>query len=258
MKLGLVTYNLAEDWDVETIIKNCQATGFQGVELRTTHAHGVEPTLSSHERKEVRRKFEGSGVVLCGLGTAFEYHSTDPDEVQRNIDGTKQFVLLAKDLGVSGIKVRPNGVNTDKGVPLEKALEQIGRAARQCADFAAGEGVQIRMEVHGHVTSQIPNMKKIANHADHPNFYICWNCNDGETINGSIKANFDLFKDKIALVHIQDLGDPRYPWQELVSLLKANQYNGFCCAEIQPIDQPVRLMQYYSALWQAYLRLTTV
>ncbi|HUU13448.1 MAG TPA: sugar phosphate isomerase/epimerase, partial [Terriglobia bacterium] len=39
-KLGTVTYNLAKDWDIDTIIKNCQATGFEAVELRTTHKHG--------------------------------------------------------------------------------------------------------------------------------------------------------------------------------------------------------------------------
>ncbi|MGB7593927.1 MAG: hypothetical protein WBO19_22085, partial [Terriglobia bacterium] len=28
--LGLVTYNLAVNWDIETIIKNCEKTGFEG------------------------------------------------------------------------------------------------------------------------------------------------------------------------------------------------------------------------------------
>src|SRR5688500_16796997 len=42
MKIGIVTYNIAKDWDVTTIIKNCAATKFEGVELRTTHKHGVE------------------------------------------------------------------------------------------------------------------------------------------------------------------------------------------------------------------------
>ena len=42
MKLGLVTYNLANEWDLETIEKNCTETGFEGVELRTGHGHGVE------------------------------------------------------------------------------------------------------------------------------------------------------------------------------------------------------------------------
>src|SRR5436189_229295 len=35
-KLGTVTYNLAKDWDVPTLIKNCEANGFEAVELRTT------------------------------------------------------------------------------------------------------------------------------------------------------------------------------------------------------------------------------
>src|SRR5690349_3765577 len=53
MHLGLVTYNLAKDWSVETIINHCQATSFEGVELRTTHAHKVEVNLSPAERAEV-------------------------------------------------------------------------------------------------------------------------------------------------------------------------------------------------------------
>ena len=40
--LGSVTYNLLKDYDVETIIKTLEATGFEAVELRTTHKHGVE------------------------------------------------------------------------------------------------------------------------------------------------------------------------------------------------------------------------
>ncbi|HOJ22049.1 MAG TPA: hypothetical protein PLY56_10980 [Armatimonadota bacterium] len=65
MKLGLVTYNLASDWDVPTIIERCQRTGFEGVELRTSHAHGVEPDLSPMARAEVRqRDAVGSGERL--------------------------------------------------------------------------------------------------------------------------------------------------------------------------------------------------
>ena len=54
-KLGMVTYNLAKDWDIPTIIKNCEQTGFEAVELRTTHKHGVEPTISKAQRQEVNR-----------------------------------------------------------------------------------------------------------------------------------------------------------------------------------------------------------
>ena len=48
--LGTVTYNLAQDWDVPTIIKNCAEAKFAGVELRTGHKHGVEVTISKEHR----------------------------------------------------------------------------------------------------------------------------------------------------------------------------------------------------------------
>src|SRR5688572_12668621 len=75
MKLGTVTYNLAKDWDIETIIKNCEEAKFEGVELRTTHAHKVEVNLTASEREAVRKRFKDSNVDLMGLGSAFDYHT---------------------------------------------------------------------------------------------------------------------------------------------------------------------------------------
>src|SRR5215213_10359645 len=63
MKLGTVTYNLAMDWDIPTIIKNCTEAKFDGVELRTSQKHGVEVTLSKDARAEVKRRFLDSPVT---------------------------------------------------------------------------------------------------------------------------------------------------------------------------------------------------
>src|SRR5207244_918461 len=46
MKLGLVTYLWGKDWDVPSLIANCGQAKIYGVELRTQHAHGVEPSIS--------------------------------------------------------------------------------------------------------------------------------------------------------------------------------------------------------------------
>ena len=69
MRLGLVTYNLAKDWDIPTIIKRAAAAGFEAVELRTTHAHGVEPSLSTEQREAVKEQFQRSQVKLLSLGS---------------------------------------------------------------------------------------------------------------------------------------------------------------------------------------------
>src|SRR5690606_9188416 len=155
MRLGLVTYNWGAKWDLPTLIRNFEAAGYRGVELRTMHEHGVEPSLSKTERREVAKRFSDSGVGLAGLGGGCEYHSADPAELKRNIEETEAFVVLAHDLGASGVQVRPNALV--EGVPQEKTIEQIGKTLRKVAEFAEGYGMQIRLEVHG-VKTQEPEL----------------------------------------------------------------------------------------------------
>jgi len=252
MKLGFVTYNIGKDWDVPTTIEMCQKTGFQGVELRTTHAHGVEVDLSAQGRKDVKQQFADGGIDIAGLGSTFEYHAAEPEVVRQNVEGTIECAKLAADIGCPGVKVRPNGLQVDKGIPAEQTLEQIGKALRECGEGASDLGVQIRLEVHGRDTQKPSNIRTIMDHADHPNVRVCWNSNFGEVEDGSVEANFALLKDRIALVHITELYKAEYPWRQLFALLHAQGYDGYTLAEIPASSEPERLMGYYRALWEAY------
>lgn len=254
MKLGLVTYNLAKDWSIEKIIELCSKTGFEAVELRTTHAHGVEPTLGFEERRRVRELFERSPVRLLSLGTVCEYHSPDRAEVERNIEMTKRFVELAHDVGALGVKVRPNRLMEDKGIPREKTLRQIGEALRLCGDHAVKYGVEIWVEVHGYGTSDPTCMRRIMEITDHPQVGVCWNSNPTDVKDGSVRESFELLKDWIRSVHIHELYDRSYPYRELFSLLKGIGYDRYCLAEIPESAEPERLMRYYRALWEELTR----
>ncbi len=253
MKLGMVTYQLGKDWDVPTLIEKLATLKYQGVELRTEHAHGVEDTLSKEQRAEVRRRFADSPVELVGLGTTFEYHALDPQVVRQNVEGTKRYCELAKDVGAQGVKVRPNGHQEAAGVPREQTLDQIGRALRECGDAARDNGVQIRLEMHGSVGDAV-DMRRVVDVADHPNVWLCWNSNARFDVDesGSIQKDFDLVKDKIGLVHLHDLTDEQYPWAELLTLLKQSGYQGYCLAECAPpSSDPERVLQYFRALYLA-------
>ena len=250
LKLGIVTYQIAQDWDLETIIKKCSELGYEGVELRTTHNHKVEVNLSDEERKEVKKKFADSSVKLVGLGSAFEYHSPDKEELRKNIEGTKEYVKLAADVGAEGVKVRPNAF--PEGISREKTIEQIGLSLKEVSSFGADYGIKIRLEVHGRETCHPPYIKKMLDVANHPNLYACWNSNMADLDkNGSIENNFNLLKERIGLVHINELWN-EYPWEKLFSLLKDSGYDGFCLAEIPQSPEPERLLRYYLALFKAY------
>jgi len=250
MKLGTVTYNLGKDWDIETLIRNCEAAQFEGVELRTSHAHKVEVNLTKTQRAEVRKRFEDSKVQLMGLGSAFDYHTPDQAKLKKDIEATKEYIVLAHDVGAGGVKVRPNGL--PKEVPVEKTLEQIGRSLRQLGEFGEGYGMAIRLEVHGPETSLLPNIKKIMDVADHRNVGVCWNSNATDLDGQGFDHNFDLVKNKILSVHMRDLYLEDYPFRRLLTRLNEIGFAGFCLAEIPESTDAVRVMKYFRSLWLAY------
>ena len=53
-EIGFGHYLWAKDWDLPTLITNCEKTGYLGVELRCDHKHGVETKLSASERADVK------------------------------------------------------------------------------------------------------------------------------------------------------------------------------------------------------------
>ena len=254
MKLGMVTYELGKSWDFRTLISRCESTRFEAAELRTTHAHGVEVTLTSAERKGVRRRFQESRLGQLSLGSICEYHTLDRRELSRQVDMTKRYVELAADIGAVGVKVRPNGLHEDAGVPVDKTLEQIGTALRRCGEFADGYPVSVWLEVHGGGTSHPPHIRRIMEVADHPKVGVCWNSNMTDVVDGSVEEYFRLLQPWVRSVHISELWEPAYPWRELFELLQESGYTGYCLAEIPESTEPERLMRYYAALFRELCR----
>lgn len=250
-RLGLVTYNVARDWDLPTILTHCRAAGIAAVEFRTTHRHGVEPSLSAAQRQEVRQRCADAGIAIWGLGTVCEFHSPDPAVVRQQIDTCRAFVELARDLGARGVKVRPNGLPAN--VPVAKTLEQIGLAVRECAEFARTAGVEIWVEVHGSGTQQPEHMRQIMEVCDHPAAGICWNSNPTDVKNGSVAAAFELLRRYLKSVHINTLWGS-YPYRELFLLLRRAGYDRYTLCEVgSPInaDSGTPFLQCYHGLWRA-------
>ena len=229
MRYGLVTYMWGAKWDLPTLIANCEKSGVLGVELRTTHRHGVEPSLSATARKEVKRRFADSPVTLAGLGSNYRFDSPDAKALRADIEGTKAFVKLSRDVGSSGVKVKPNDL--PKGVPVEKTIEQIGKSLNEVGRYAADFGQGIRLEVHGGC-ARLPIMKQIMDVADHPSVAVCWNSNRQDLQGKGLEHNFNLVKDRFgATLHVRELDSKSYPHAKLIGLLLKMKYKGWVMLE---------------------------
>jgi len=243
MRLGLVTYQWGRDWDLPTLIANCEKAEVLGVETRTTHAHGVEPSLSAEERREVKKRFDDSPVVHVGPGTNQQFDYPDPGDLQKSIEATRAFVQLSHDTGGSGVKVKPNSFQ--KGVEPQKTIEQIGKSLNIVGKFAADYGQEIRLEVHGSC-GPLPVIKQIMDVADHPNVGVCWNCNGDELKDQGLEYHFDLVKDRFgATAHVRELNLGGYPYQDLIRLLVKMGYAGWILLEcrVEPADRIAALIE---------------
>jgi sugar phosphate isomerase/epimerase len=247
--LGTVTYNVPKDWDLDTLLRILPQAGIHALEFRTTHAHGVEPALSAAQRADVKRRCADAGMKQLSLGTICEFHSPDPAVVEQNIATCAEFVTLAHDIGALGVKVRPNGL--PKEVPVERTLEQIGRALRRCGAIAADHGVEIWLEVHGAGTQQPANMRAIMDACGHESVGINWNSNPTDVQDGSVGASFDLLKPFLMTVHINDL-DSGYPYRELFALLREAKYRRYTLIEVAtavPADSGLEFYTAYRRRW---------
>lgn len=244
MKLGLVTYLWAKDWDLPTLIANCEKTGFLGVELRCDHAHKVETNLSASERAEVKKRFADSPVTCLGYGANFEYHSPDQAVLRKNIEQTKEYIKLCKDIGATGIKVKPNDI--PPSVPKEKTIAQIAASLNEVGKFANDYGQLVRVEVHGNRSQEIPNMKAIFEQVTEKSVKMCWNCNDQDLLPPGLGPNFHSVKKWFGdTVHVRELNVGNYPYQQLMDLFTEIKYDGWILLEARtdPADKIAAMLE---------------
>ncbi len=243
MRFGLVTYLWGQDWDLPTLIANCEKTGVLGLETRTEHAHKVEPSLSAAERLDVKKRFADSPVVFVGPGTNQQYDDPEPEKLTASIEGTKAFIKLSHDCGGSGVKVKPNSFH--KNVPREVTIEQIGKSLNTVGAFAADYGQEIRLEVHG-TCAELPVIKSIMDLVDQKNVGVCWNCNTQDLQGEGLEFNFNLVKNRFgATAHLRELNLDDYPYQKLIDLFVAMDYAGWILLEARtkPADRIAALIE---------------
>ena len=142
------------------------------------------------------------------------------------------------------MKVKPNGF--PQGVAREKTIQQIGKALNEVAKVGHNFGQQIRVEVHGRGTSELPVIRDIFEVADHPNATVCWNSNDVDLSGEGLEANFDMVKDRFgATVHVRELNLGDYPYAQLMQLFLKMRYKGWILLEARtnPEDKVAALIE---------------
>jgi sugar phosphate isomerase/epimerase len=232
LKFGLTSYQWGAEWDIPTFIANCTRAKTFGVELRTSakYKHGVELDISAERRREVKRVFAASPVKLVGVNSAEMFDWPDPAALRKAIEAAKAHVVLAHDVGATGVRVFPNNFHPE--VPREQTLAQIAKSLNEVGLFAKDYGQQVRLEAHGPVGT-LPNLRKIMDQVTQKSVVVKLNGDPRDDQDGKFAENFALVKDRLGeTLHFRMYdGGGKFPYQQQWDLLIDAGWDGWCMVE---------------------------
>lgn len=250
MKLSLLSFNIARHLELPDMLNLAKEKGFEGVEFRADaqHMHGVELDGKPDRRAEIRKMCEDSGLAVACLATGTRYEFPKEWERREQIERAKRFVELAADIGAPHIRVFGNAF--PKGVEKDDVVRWVGEALAELGEFAEGYPADVLLEMHGDFYYWEYALKSVQI-ANHPKVGIMPNCDGREAVDGSIRQSYEGVKDHVRHIHLHELDDSKgFNYKEFFGLLKRDGYEGFMSAEIQPSDDPGRVLGLYTALWR--------
>lgn len=253
-RLGFTTYTWGKPWDILTLIDNCCHVGIYGVELRTSqkYAHGLEIETPASDRQEAKKRFEDSPVTLVGMACGERYDSPDPDKLKAAIEKTKAYIKLSHDVGASGLRVFPNDYHRD--VPRAKTRAQIAESLNELGAFAADYGQQVRLEAHGSA-GDLPSLRAIMDQVTEPAVRVKLNSDKRDAKGEGFEFNFNLVKDLLGdTLHLHDLADTAFPYQQQMDLLVKMNWTGWQMLEVShKVPDPVAALKTYRETWDGFL-----
>ena len=253
-RFGFTTYQWGKDWDIPTLITNCRKAQVFGVELRTSqsYAHGVELELNAEQRREVKKRFLDSPVILVGLATSERYDSPEAAKLKLAIENTKAYIKLSRDTSGSGVRVFPNSFHD--GVPREKTIEQIGNSLNIVGAFAADYDQQVRLEAHGNA-GDLPTLRAIMDRVDQPSVRVKLNSDKRDTAGQGFEHNFNLVKDLLGdTLHLHNLKDTGFPYQLQMDLLVKMGWTGWQMLEVShKVPDRVQALIEQRQIWDGLL-----
>ncbi len=253
-RLGFTTYTWGKPWDIPSLIANCDKVKIYGVELRTSqkYAHGVELESTAEQRKEAKKQFKDSPVTLVGMACGERYDSPDAAKVAAAIEKTKGFLKLSHDVGGSGLRVFPNDFH--KNVPKEKTVAQIAKAMNELGAYGADYGQQVRLECHGSAGAMV-DIRAIMDQVTHPSVRVKLNSDKRDLKGPGFAHHFNLVKDLLGdTLHLHDLKDEGFPYQQQMNLLVKAGWTGWQMLEVShKVPDTVAALAEYRQIWDEML-----
>ena len=218
MRLGVRAHDFGKR-PVEELAERIAGKGFSCVQLAPPKAiAGFDPDvgeLSPGFACRVKEAFERRHIQIAVLGCYINLADPDVRQRQRQLARFKEYLRYARDFGCSVVGTETGSVNPDfsfhPGNRGEEAFQTVLGSVRELVAEAERFGVCVGIEgVERYVISDPPRIRRLIDGIGSNNLQIIFdpvNLLSGENYwrqDAIIKESFELFGDRIAILHAKD------------------------------------------------------
>ncbi|HEY3319426.1 MAG TPA: sugar phosphate isomerase/epimerase family protein [Planctomycetota bacterium] len=252
MHLGLMAYQLAKDWDLETTAKMCREGKMESFEFfaEPSYKQKISLEMQPAEAKKCRKVFADNGVHIAGLAITERYDGPSVAAVKEAVARTKQYVLLAVDMGAP--RLRCLGDRFHDGEPKAWTIARVSNALSEIVQYSAGLGVDIGFEMHGSFSAW-EDALEVVKRVNHPRCYLVHNSQPANTPVDDFDRVFEIIRPHLGHVHFHDLLDTKFPYKKFIRKLRDSNYEGYCSLELEPSQDPLRVMHLTRAVFEEFV-----
>lgn len=235
-------------WDLDTIIANARAYGYDGVDFRGLLNEIDVTKLPAFTTgvAETRHTFENAGLLVSGIASSITV--CDPAKHPANIEEAKRTIAVAHQLGCVNVRIYGGG---DLKAHTREELARFGLDGVQSILALDGAGdLHWLFETHDNwIKSR--DCRLLLDNIPNPAFGALWDIGHTPRVGGETpQETYEAIGPRVGHVHVKDaLYDPKHPlamadgWRyvipgtgqlplaEAIALLKAKGYNGWLMFE---------------------------
>jgi len=252
MHLGLMAYQLAKDWDVETTARMCKEGRMESFEFfsHPEYKQKVSLEMPAADAKKIRKVFWDNGVNIAGLAINERYDWPNINQVKEAVARTKQYVLLAVDMGAPRLRVLGDQLHPTE--PKQWTLSRVANALTELVHYSAGLGVDMAFEMHNGFANW-EDALEIVKRVNHPRCYLIHNSQPANTPPDEFDRVFEIIRPHIGHVHLHDLLDTKFPYKKFLRKLNETGYEGTCSLELNQSNDPIRVLHLTKAVFEEYI-----
>src|SRR5437763_5340988 len=143
MKWSLNTYQTAQNWELDELIRQAKAAGFDGIEFLMDFGqkHGVEANSDAGWLRTVKEKVDASGLEFASVTSCASFHSPDDAERGEAMGRARNTIRIARDFGCRHVRVLGDRVPEDS--TRATVLRNVTECMRELARLAQPDGITV-------------------------------------------------------------------------------------------------------------------